>query len=216
MTDEIGSFDDRLSELETSIATAEAMTASFRAEMEDVSISLQGASQSATSLSRSLSTSLRNAVTDLIFDGARLSDVLREVGRSLTGSVLDAALKPLTNAVSGAITGGIGGLFGGAFANGGVMSQGRVQAFANGGVINGPTTFPMRGGRVGLMGEAGPEAIMPLTRGADGRLGVQGGGGQTVNVTMNIQTPDAQSFTRSRSQVAAQVSRALSRSNRNL
>jgi phage-related minor tail protein len=41
------------------------------------------------------------------------------------------------------------------------------------------------------MGEAGPEAIMPLARGADGKLGVRGGGGGTVNVMMNIQTPDA-------------------------
>jgi phage-related minor tail protein len=73
----------------------------------------------------------------------------------------------------------------------------------------------MRGG-TGLMGEAGPEAIMPLTRGADGRLGVQAaGGGRSVQVVMNISTPDAQSFQRSQSQIAAQMSRALGRSQRN-
>jgi phage-related minor tail protein len=72
----------------------------------------------------------------------------------------------------------------------------------------------MRGGR-GLMGEAGPEAIMPLARGPDGRLGVQTAGGRAVNVVMNITTPDVQGFQRSQSQVAAQVSRALSRGQRN-
>ena len=72
----------------------------------------------------------------------------------------------------------------------------------------------MRGGR-GLMGEAGPEAIMPLARGPDGRLGVQAGVGRAVNVVMNITTPDVQGFQRSQSQVAAQVSRALSRGQRN-
>ena len=78
------------------------------------------------------------------------------------------------------------------FADGGVFSGGsQVQAFANGGVVGGPTTFPMAGGKTGLMGEAGPEAIMPLKRGANGKLGVQmeGGGGDTivVNQSFNFQ-----------------------------
>ena len=60
-----------------------------------------------------------------------------------------------------------------------------------------------------------PEAIMPLTRSADGRLGVQAQGGGTVNVTMNITTPDVQGFQRSQSQIAAQMSRMMSRGQRN-
>jgi phage-related minor tail protein len=73
----------------------------------------------------------------------------------------------------------------------------------------------MRGG-IGLMGEAGPEAILPLARGADGRLGVASGGGRgPVHVTMNITTPDVQGFRRSQSQVAAEMGRALARGQRN-
>lgn len=86
--------------------------------------------------------------------------------------------------------------------------------FAKGGVVTGPTLFPMRGG-TGLMGEAGAEAIMPLRRGSDGRLGVAAAGGGTVNVTMNISSPDADSFRRSQSQVAAGLSRAIARGQRN-
>jgi len=68
------------------------------------------------------------------------------------------------------------------FAKGGVFSGGNVTPFARGGVINRPTLFPMAKG-AGLMGEAGPEAIMPLKRGPDGKLGVAGGG---ANVNVNI------------------------------
>lgn len=77
-------------------------------------------------------------------------------------------------------------------------------------------TFAMRGG-TGLMGEAGPEAILPLARGADGRLGVQagGGGGRPVTIVMNIATPDVQGFQRSQSQIAAQAARAMARGQRN-
>lgn len=87
--------------------------------------------------------------------------------------------------------GGMGGMFAGLFgsANGNVFSAGNAVAFANGGVVGGPTFFPMRDGRTGLMGEAGPEAIMPLKRGPDGKLGVQssGGGGTTNNINVNVQ-----------------------------
>jgi len=57
------------------------------------------------------------------------------------------------------------------FARGGVIAGGMVQPFADGGIVSQPTYFPMRNG-AGLMGEAGPEAIMPLTR-RGGKLGVR-------------------------------------------
>lgn len=82
-------------------------------------------------------------------------------------------------------------------ANGNVFGPGAGGArhipFANGGVFASPITFPMAGGRTGLMGEAGPEAVMPLTR-IGGKLGVKavgvGGANQTqvinnVSVTVN-------------------------------
>lgn len=70
----------------------------------------------------------------------------------------------------GSLFSSIFSLFG--FAKGGVFSGGGVIPFANGGVVTRPTLFPMAGGRTGLMGEAGEEAIIPLRRGRDGRLGV--------------------------------------------
>ena len=76
---------------------------------------------------------------------------------------------------------------GGIFANGGTFANG-IQPFAAGGVVNSPTLFKFASGgalRNGLMGEAGPEAIIPLKRGRDGKLGVSGGGG-TTNVVVNV------------------------------
>jgi len=70
------------------------------------------------------------------------------------------------------------------FATGGVIDHGAVQAFARGGVVNRPTLFRLASG-AGLMGEAGPEAILPLARTPSGDLGVKAaGGGSAVNVTI--------------------------------
>jgi lambda family phage tail tape measure protein len=100
------------------------------------------------------------------------------------------------------------------FGVGAAFCQGGVRPFANGGIVSSATPFGMRGG-MGVMGEAGPEAIMPLARGPDGKLGVRGAGGGATNIVMNINTPDVQGFQRSQNQIAAQMSRALSRGNRN-
>jgi hypothetical protein len=70
-------------------------------------------------------------------------------------------------------------------AKGGVFAQNGIQAFARGGIVNKPTVFPFANG-IGLMGEAGPEAIMPLRRGRDGKLGVMSSGGGTTNVVVNV------------------------------
>jgi lambda family phage tail tape measure protein len=71
-------------------------------------------------------------------------------------------------------------------AMGNVFAQNGIQKFARGGIVDKPTMFPFAKG-IGLMGEAGPEAIMPLRRGRDGRLGVQAtNGGGAVSVTVNV------------------------------
>jgi tape measure domain-containing protein len=70
-------------------------------------------------------------------------------------------------------------------ANGRVFAQNGIQAFARGGIVDRPTLFPFAKG-TGLMGEAGPEAIMPLRRGRDGNLGVMSSGGGTTNVVVNV------------------------------
>jgi len=220
---------DFLSEMDAVLDTmseAGDISATFRSELERTAMAMARAKKETADTERmvsrlqsSMGSSVKGAVDDMLLEGVKFSDAIRGVAQSLIDSTYNAALRPVTNQVGDAIGGLVGGLFGGAtpFANGGAFAQGRVMPFAKGGVFDSPVAFPMRGG-TGVMGEAGPEAIMPLTRGPDGRLGVraQGGGGAGgVNITMNISTPDAQSFRRSQGQVAAQVSRALARGNRN-
>lgn len=76
-------------------------------------------------------------------------------------------------------------------AKGGAWSGG-VQMFADGGaftnsIVSKPTAFGMANGKTGVMGEAGDEAIVPLARDSQGRLGVRGGGSSsTVNVSVTV------------------------------
>ena len=207
----------RAEALEQSLSGAAGMAAGFDIEMRRMRESLSATGKDVATLERGLSRGLRRAFDGLVFDGMKLSDALETVARSMISSTYSAAIGPVTDQVGGLLAQGVDGLMKGLFPfeNGAPFSQGRVMPFATGGVVSGPVTFPMRGG-TGLMGEAGPEAILPLARGADGRLGVRsGGGGGGVNVVMNISTPDVDGFRRSQGQIAAQMSRVLSRGQRN-
>jgi len=84
------------------------------------------------------------------------------------------------------------------------------KRYASGGIVNRPTTFGYNGG-TGLMGEAGAEAIMPLKRDSKGNLGVassgEGGGSKVINVSMTVNTPNADSFRRSKRQIQSDLKR---------
>ncbi len=132
--------------------------------------------------------SMRSAGKGLFSDwvtGAKSArDALSALAAKLADMLADSAFDMLfgKGGSVGGLFDGLASLFG--FAKGGVFSGGNVTAFASGGVVGGPTLFGMNGG-LGLMGEAGAEAIMPLTRGPGGRLGVQAmGGGQAVRIVV--------------------------------
>lgn len=214
---QIEDLQEQVAALEATLGASSSMVAMFEGELLRMQNTMAFTGREVSTLSNSIGGGLRRAFDGLIFDGMKLSDALRTVAQSMINGVYSAAMRPVQGAFGGLLAQGINSLAGSIlpFKDGGAFSQGRIMPFAKGGIIAGPTTFPMRGG-TGLMGEAGPEAIMPLARGADGRLGVQtAGAGRPINIIMNIQTPDVQSFQKSQSQIAAQASRALSRGQRN-
>lgn len=112
-----------------------------------------------------------------------------------------------------------------ALKKGSVFSSGNnVTAFAEGGIVGTPTLFPMSAGRTGLMGEAGPEAIMPLTRGYDGKLGVklynknskQDTQPQNItNISFNVKSNSPEEFRRSQAQIEADLINTINRAKRN-
>lgn len=113
--------------------------------------------------------------------------------KDLAGSILQDISKMLTQWALFKALSGIGGAIGGNFgsflqttfqAKGGGWSNG-VQFYANGDIFNKPTAFRHAGG-LGVMGEAGPEAVMPLTRGPNGKLGVQVFGNQQTSTAAGV------------------------------
>ncbi|MEE4186852.1 MAG: phage tail tape measure protein [Roseobacter sp.] len=218
MTDE-NDFDSLASGAEAlndTLGQTSVLVTGFDSELKRIQSSLVTTGKDVASLERGMGRGLRRAFDGVILDGVKLSDALSTVRDSMITTAYNAAIRPVTNGIGGAIANSVGGLVQNIlpFADGAPFSQGRVMPFATGGIVSNTTAFGMRGG-MGIMGEAGPEAIMPLARGADGKLGVRGAGGGGQSIVMNITTPDVQSFRRSQGQIAAQMTRALSRGQRN-
>jgi phage-related minor tail protein len=178
---------------------------------------LSALTQNLSKSSEAFGRSITNAFAKGVVEGKRFEDVLRSVGKSMTESLLKTALQPLQTGLSSLLGTGLKSLTG-LFTGGGFGGAApTIAPFADGGVIASPAYFPLGRG-LGLMGERGAEAIMPLSRGPDGKLGVRTGGEgrRPLSVTVQVSTPDADSFRRSEAQVSAAIARAVARGHRAL
>jgi phage-related minor tail protein len=180
---------------------AEDVTVAVRADTAPFQAALENLERLADGFGAKLSGALKGAVGS----GRELDDTLRRLALSMAGMALNQGLKPLEN-LAGSL---VGKLAGSALAGAGVP----VVPFASGGVVRSPAFFPASGS-LGLAGEAGPEAIMPLRRGPDGRLGVASGdesAGRAVQVVFHVTAADAASFRKSEAQITGMLARAVSR-----
>ncbi len=145
-------------------------------EQQNANKQLTESAQKSVESQKQWNNQLTYAFKDAIMNSKNLGDALNNLANRVQDMLVNKALDSL-----------LGGMFASMkFAKGAAFSAGGVTAFASGGVVNSPTMFPMRGG-VGLMGEAGAEAIMPLTRTSNGDLGVKAvGSGTVINTSINI------------------------------
>lgn len=168
-------------------------------EQEEATKRLEAAEKRVQAVSKTLASETVGALKSIVNGTKTAAEAFRDMALNIIQQIMDILIwqpliESLTNSISGAISGSSGGggamgsiigsIFG--FQNGGAFSAGNVIPFSRGGVVGSPTYFGMSGGRIGLMGEAGPEAILPLKRGAGGKLGVEGGGSVTVNQTFQF------------------------------
>jgi len=141
------------------------------------------------SIADGVGSAFTNAFTDIIWGAKSASEALSSFTKEIANLVLQyTVMVPIAQGISASIMGSFSGFTGSGTLNsamGNVFYHGGLIPFASGGIVTRPTIFPMANG-AGLMGEAGPEAIMPLKRDSSGRLGVASLGGG-VNVQNNIQ-----------------------------
>ncbi len=150
-----------------------------------------------------VSKSLTTAFSGAIVNGKTFDQTLQSIGSSLSKVLQSSAFKPVQSAVVSGLSSVLG------------ASGGAISAFAEGGIVNRPTFFGMGSGGTGLMGERGAEAIVPLARGPDGRLGLASDqSSQPVSVNVHIATPDPDSFRRSEMQISGALARAVARGQR--
>lgn len=187
---------------------------------EDVSLTLGtlgSRTGELTSGATAFSRAMTSAFTASVVGGKQFDDVLKSLTLRLSDMAVRLAFKPLEKSIAGGLSNLLSGLTGTGTSAGISLAaaSGAVKPFASGGVIGTPTYFPLMQGGVGLAGEAGPEAIMPLSRGPDGKLGVASRGGGN-SITIQIATPDLDSFRRSENYITGQIARAVSRGQRSL
>jgi len=134
---------------------------------------------------------ITNGMSRAVTEGGNLTGTLKNIGVELANVALKSAVfDPMQKSLSSLVGGGmnqggfdIGSLFSSATTSGWTPT---VTMFASGGIVDSPTMFGS-GGKLGVAGEAGPEAILPLKRGADGSLGVSASGANSAPpVTFNV------------------------------
>ena len=146
----------------------------------------------AENIGNAIGNSIANGITSLIEGTATLKEVFAGLLKDIGQILIQESTKMIATYIAIGIARAFAGLGGSsivqgknvplsalppgmAFADGAAFAKNGIQPFANGGIVTKPTFFKYADGgtgRFGLMGEAGPEAIMPLKRGLDGKLGV--------------------------------------------
>ena len=192
---------------ETEIEGAAKSIAAF----EEQNRVLQEAVDKQEEIADTIASSMGDAFMSIVDGTKSAKDAFKDMAREIIKRLYEIlVVEQLVQSISGTIKGAFSGSAAPA-----TSPRPKIRPFADGGVLSGPTMFPMAGGKTGLMGEAGPEAIMPLKRGANGKLGVQmegGAGSTTVVQNFNFQANGDDSVKRIIAQAAPQIANMTKKS----
>lgn len=184
-------FEEAMQELQQAGAyLTEEETAALKAKYDEIA-RIKGKLDETNNTSKEFGFTFKSGLEDAIVEGKELRDVLngleQDILRILTRRAVTEPLSEGIDRVFKKLPDIISSFFN-FNANGNAFDESGIVPFANGGIVNQITPFTFaNGGKFGVMGEAGPEAILPLTRGPNGKLGVQSMGSQTgANVTVNV------------------------------
>ncbi|WP_340109457.1 phage tail tape measure protein [Pikeienuella sp. HZG-20] len=173
----------RVAAINEAVGAYEALRAELISAVEAEDLHQESLRETAAAAARSKAAieQIGDALTSAVTSANSFEDALKNVALQL----INIAGQGLAGA--GPLGGALGGVIPSLFSSAPATSPTPIpRPFARGGIVDGPTVFPMARG-LGLMGEAGAEAIMPLKRGPGGRLGVEAsGGGGGVSVTLNV------------------------------
>lgn len=171
-------------------------------------------------VAKDFATTIVGSFRSIVNGTKTVSQAFREMAISVIQQIMDILIwQPLISSLTSGISGMLGSAMGptgngflgqllgfGLNAATGGSTRGSYM-FANGGVVGSPTYFGLANGGMGVMGEAGPEAILPLKRGANGKLGVEGGGNVTVNQTFQFAANGDDSVKRIIAEAAPQIAK---------
>jgi phage-related minor tail protein len=169
-------------------------------DLNAIKLALDGITLSSDNVSKSLARTFASAIAS----GKSFNDTLATIATSLSRVALNNAAQGLVSGATSWLGDALSGL------------SGTVAPFAEGGIVASPTLFGM-GSNFGLMGERGAEAVLPLSRGPNGQLGIAAQAAQApVAVTVNISAADVESFRKSETQITSALARAVARGQRSL
>ena len=188
MTEIQGSkFKMTLDEIKAKLRENKDATFSFKEEIKKVAESAMDLSANMGELAVSAVNRLADGFAELAVSGkANFGDLARSILADLQRMIVKALFFKAIFGLFPGLEKFLGFEKGGVVesAKGNVFAKNKIVPYASGGVIDKPVIFPMAKG-MGLAGEAGPEAILPLKRGKGGRLGVEASGG-TNNIVVNV------------------------------
>lgn len=189
------------------LETLEAGVKRLDSEMGQLAKTMQMSGGYSAEMTKLFQSELKSAFRDLVFEGAKLSDVLRDLAISISNKAFSQAVTPVIDIASDAVGAGLGSLVSAMLPFSANGMAGAVPQFANGGIIDQTTRFRSPSGD-GILGENGPEAIMPLSRDADGRLGLRGAHSQT-HVNIHIETANLEGFRKSKGQLMSMTKKMI-------